>query len=256
MQTPEKPQDFRIQKVMVDGRQSRWHKYAQLVVGSDRLLDLLKYELVTLCASWVPGGIGLLLRGKLYRLILGKVGTNVIFGRNVTLRHPGKISIGNNVIIDDNCMLDAKGAGNRGITIGHGVYLGRNSILYCKDGDLELQENVNIGVNCTLFSSHQLTVGKNTRVAGYVYLISGGDWKYDDPTIKMIDQPSPVSKGPLVIGPDCWLGARATVLDAVHVGEASVVGASSVVSTDIPDHCLAMGIPARVVKRLQAGVTL
>ena len=250
MATAEKQQDLRIQKVILDGHGSRRRKYARLVVGSDGLINLLKYEMSALCASWVPGGLGIVLRDRFYRLILAEVGKNVFFGRNVTLRHPGKIRIGDNVVIDDNCMIDAKGSTNKGITIGNGVVVGRNSILYCKNGDIELYDNVNIGVNCTLFSSHKLTVGENTRIAGYTHVISGGDWDYDNPTVKMIDQAVPESKGPLVIASDVWLGAGVTVLDAVHVGEASVIGAGSVVSTTIPHHCLALGIPARVIKRL------
>jgi acetyltransferase-like isoleucine patch superfamily enzyme len=247
-----KQQDFRIQKVVVDAHQSRWDKYAQLVIGSDRFVDLVRYEMAALCASWVPGGLGLILRERFYRLVIGELGKNVVFGRNVTFRHPGKIRIGDNVVIDDNCTIDAKGSSNRGITIGNGVFIGRNSTLYCKNGNLELRDNVNIGVNCTLASAHRLTVGQNTRIAGYAYLISGGDWDYDDPTIKMIDQPTPVSKGPVVIGSDCWLGARVTVLDGVRVGEGTVIGAGSVVSTAIPENCLALGTPARVVKRLKS----
>jgi acetyltransferase-like isoleucine patch superfamily enzyme len=255
MTTATKHQDFRIQKVILDGHPSRRHKYAQLVVGSDRLIDLVKYELACLCASWVPGALGLALRAKLYPVILAAVGKNVVFGRNVTLRHPAKIRIGDNVVIDDNCMLDGKGASNVGIVIGNGVFIGRNSILYCKNGDIELQDNVNVGVNCTLFSSHRLTVGQNTRIAGYCYFLSGGDYDYDNPTVKIIDQPSPPSKGPLVIGPDCWLGAHVTVLDGVCIGAASVIGAGSVVSTAISNNCLALGVPARVVKRLTRAAT-
>jgi acetyltransferase-like isoleucine patch superfamily enzyme len=250
MPTAKRQLDFGIQKVILERHQSCREKYAQLVIGSDRLIDLLKYEIAALCASWVPGGLGLILRTRFYRPILGEIGKNVFFGRNLTLRHPGKIHIGNNVVVDDNCMIDAKGSSNQGIIIGNGVFIGRNSILYCKNGDIELHDNVNIGVNCTLASTHKLTVGQNTRIAGYTYLISGGDWDYDNPTIKMIDQPSPASKSPLVIGSDCWLCAGVTVLDGVRIGKACVIGAGSVVSTAIPDNCLAMGIPARVVKRL------
>ena len=54
------------------------------------------------------------------------------------LRHPHKIHIGSNVVIDDNCLLDAKGETNRGIRIGDGVFIGRNTILSCKNGDIEL----------------------------------------------------------------------------------------------------------------------
>jgi acetyltransferase-like isoleucine patch superfamily enzyme len=251
MPTAKRQLDFGIQKIILERHQSRREKYAQLVVGSDRLIDLLKYEIAALCASWVPGGLGLMLREKFYRLVIAELGKNVVLGRNVTFRHPGKIRIGDNVVIDDNCMIDAKGSSNRGITIGNGVFIGRNSTLYCKNGNIELHDNVNIGVNCTLASTHKLVVGQNTRIAGYAYLISGGDWDYDNPTVKMIDQLAPVSKGPLVIASDCWLGARVTVLDGARIGEGSVIGAGSVVSTAIPQSCLALGTPARVVKQLK-----
>ena len=45
----------------------------------------------------------------LYPLLLGACGRNVVFGQNVVLRHPHKIRIGDNVVIDDNCLIDAKG---------------------------------------------------------------------------------------------------------------------------------------------------
>ena len=60
-----------------------------------------------------------------------------VFGQNVVLRHPHKIRIGDNVVIDDNCLIDAKGDANRGITIGSGVFIGRNTILSCKNGDID-----------------------------------------------------------------------------------------------------------------------
>ena len=68
-----------------------------------------------LLSAWVPGALGLFLRSKLYPLILGRVGRNVAFGCNVVLRHPHKIEIDDNVVIDDQCCLDAKGTTNRGI---------------------------------------------------------------------------------------------------------------------------------------------
>ena len=73
--------------------------------------------------SQVPGAVGLVLRKFFYRSLFKKVGTNVIFGKNLTIRYPHKISIGNNVIIDDNCLLDAKGKENNGIVIEDNVII-------------------------------------------------------------------------------------------------------------------------------------
>ena len=73
------------------------------------------------------------------------------------LRHPHKIRIGDNVVIDDNCLIDAKGDANRGITIGSGVFVGRNTILSCKNGDIELGDGANVGFNCEIFSASRVT---------------------------------------------------------------------------------------------------
>ena len=54
---------------------SRRQRYADLVIGLDGLWPLVRYELIILFCSWVPGALGLLLRSKLYPLILGRVGT-------------------------------------------------------------------------------------------------------------------------------------------------------------------------------------
>ncbi|MBN1672979.1 MAG: hypothetical protein JXR37_18180 [Kiritimatiellae bacterium] len=60
------------------------------------------------------------------------------------------------------------------------------------------------------------------------------------------------TKGPLTIGPNCWLGARVTVLDAANIGERCVIGAGAVVTKPIPPDSVAVGIPAKVVKTLAA----
>ena len=83
-------------------------------------------------------------------------------------------------MIDDNCLLDAKGESNRGIRIGSGVFIGRNTILSCKNGDIEIADGANLGFNCEVFSASQVRIGRDTLVAAYAYLI-GGDHDFADP---------------------------------------------------------------------------
>src|SRR5687768_9860872 len=118
----------RAQDQLFDERSSARRKYETLVVGRRGLGPLLKHEVVTLVAQAVPGALGFALRKTLYPLLLDACGRGVVFGQNVVLRHPHKIRIGSNVVIDDNCLLDAKGTTNGGITIGDGVFIGRNTI--------------------------------------------------------------------------------------------------------------------------------
>jgi acetyltransferase-like isoleucine patch superfamily enzyme len=223
---------------------SRRARYAALVVGRPGIAALLKYELIVTLAQAVPGAIGLALRGRLYPLLLGACGRNVIFGQNVVLRHPHKIRIGDNVLIDDNCLLDAKGESNAGIRIGNGVLVGRNTILSCKNGDIELADSANIGFNCEVFSASRVVIGSSVMMAAYSYVI-GGDHDFSDTSKPVLEQ-ARTSAG-VTIGDGAWMGAGAKILDGVTVGPHAVVGAGAVVRDDIPAYGVAVGIPARVV---------
>jgi acetyltransferase-like isoleucine patch superfamily enzyme len=219
-------------------------KYAALIVGKADLGSLLRYELVITFSQSCPGALGLALRKALYPLLLGSCGRNVVFGQNVVLRHPHKIHLGDDVVIDDNCLLDAKGESNSGIRIGSGVFIGRNSILSCKNGNIELKTGANVGFNCEIFSASQVTIGARVLMAAYSYVI-GGDHDFSDPSVSVLDQ-TRVSAG-VAIGDGVWIGAGAKVLDGVTIGDDAVIGAAAVVRENVPARAVAVGIPARIV---------
>jgi len=231
------------EQLFAPGTSSR-AKYAALVVGRPGLGALLKYELVVSIAQARAGAMGLALRKLLYPTLLGSCGRNVVFGQNVVLRHPHKIHIGSNVVIDDNCLLDAKGESNRGIRIGDGVFVGRNTILSCKNGDIELGDGANLGFNCEIFSASRVALGRNVLVAAYSYVI-GGDHDFSDPSKPVLEQRR-TSAG-VTIGDGVWMGAGAKILDGVTLGDGAVIGAGAVVRDDVPAAAIAVGIPARVV---------
>jgi len=234
-----------IQKNLFDEKRSSLQKYQDLVIGSRSFLALLKYEFIITFFSGIPGALGLFLRKLTYPWLLGRAGRNVVFGANTILRHPHKISIGDNVVIDDNCLLDAKGESNHGITIGSGVFIGRNSILHCKNGDIVLRDHVNIGFNCDITSSNYVEVGEKVLVAAYSYIVGGGhDISLSD--VPIIDQKR-VAKG-IKIEANAWIGAGVTVLDGVTVGEGTVIGAGAVVTSDLPSKSVAVGTPAKVTR--------
>jgi acetyltransferase-like isoleucine patch superfamily enzyme len=236
---------------LFDRRRSKVERYADLVVGERGWWPLLRYELVMLLASWVPGALGLVLRGWLYPCLLGACGRNVSFGSGVVLRHPGKIRIGDDVALDDGCVLDAKGARNRGIEIGSRVFLGRHTLLACKEGDIVLEDGVNISYNCVVFSASSVRIGAETLLAAYVYVVGGGH-DFDRADLPVVQQARP-SRG-IVVGPGGWLGAGAIVLDGVTIGSNAVVGAHAVVTQDVPPFAIVAGAPARMVRdRRQPG---
>ena len=234
----------RAQDQLFDRRTSAREKYAALVVGQPGWGALIKHELVTLASQSTPGALGLVLRQALYPALLAGCGRNVVFGQNVVLRHPHKIRIGDNVVLDDNCLIDAKGDGNRGITIGNGVFIGRNTILSCKNGDIDVSDGANIGFNCEIFSASSVRVGRDVLIAAYCYLI-GGDHDFSDPSLPVLAQ-SRRSAG-VIVGDGAWLGAGAKILDGVSIGDRAVVGAGAVVRDSVPAGAIAVGIPAKVI---------
>lgn len=240
--------DTKVRKLLIDSNMSKSERYRSLIIGRKDWWSLIKYEVVTLVCSWVPGVVGLFLRSKLYPLLLARAGRGAVFGANVVLRHPHKISLGDNVVIDDNCLLDAKGSDNQGIVIGNEAFIGRNSILSCKDGDILLSDGVNVGFNCEIFSSSSVQVGENTVIAAYSYLIGGGNYDLDRMDVSFAEQDGLSSQGGILVGDSAWIGAGVKVLDGVRIGSGSVIGAGAVVTSNIPDNSIAAGVPAKVLR--------
>src|SRR5262249_50286536 len=168
------------------------------------------------------------------------------------LRPPAKIHVGDNVTVDDLVVLDAKGTSNRGIVLGNGVFLGRGTILSCKDGDITLGDHVNIGFHSEIFSGSSVTVGRHGLFAAYTYLVGGGHEfaRADVPVIG----PERRSRG-IALGEGVWLGAGAKGMDRATIGADVVVGAGAVVPDDLPAGVVALGVPARVVRRRETSPT-
>jgi len=234
----------RAQEDLFQAGRSPRQKFAAHVVGRGGWGALLKYEFVQQASQNVAGAVGFALRKVMYPWLLGACGRNVVFGQNVVLRHPHKIRIGDNVAIDDNCLIDAKGESNAGITIGSGVFIGRNSILSCKNGNIDIGDAANIGFNCEVFSGSQVVIGAATLLAAYCYVI-GGDHDVSDPAAPVLEQ-GRRSAG-VTIGSGAWLGAGAKILDGVVLGDGAIVGAGAVVRDAVPAGAIAAGVPARIV---------
>lgn len=94
----------------------------------------------------------------------------------------------------------------------------------------------------------EVRIGEHCMLANGC-LVTDADHRFDDP-----DTPVPwqgfTSKGPVTIGDNVWLGAHVVVTSGVTIGRRSVIGANSVVTRDIPDHVVAAGAPARVLREI------
>jgi len=235
------------QKELVSRGKSLSAKYTSLFVGEGGAWKLLRFELVNLLFSWIPGALGLWARKTFYPPLFRRVGLRVVFGRNITFRHPHKISLGADCFIDDNVVLDAKGEANKGLELGNNVYVGRNTILSCKEGDIVIGDHSNISANCSLLSETEIRLGKYCFLAGNCYLVAGGNHSFDDVNTPIMFQPS-FSRGGIRIADDVWLAAGVIVLDGVTIGRGCVVGAGAVVTQSLGEYSVAVGSPARKIR--------
>jgi acetyltransferase-like isoleucine patch superfamily enzyme len=114
-------------------------------------------------------------------------------------------------------------------------------------GRVAIGEGVFFQHSCTISVHESLTIGDYTLFGERVsitdanHIITAGS----DP----IDFRGFVTK-PVVIGRNVWVGAKATILPGVHIGDNAVIGANAVVTHDIPAYSVAVGIPARVVREI------
>lgn len=219
-------------------------RYQKKVFGNEGFFLFLEYELATFLFGNLSGGLGYLLRKRFYRRLFKNVGKGVILGKGVVLRHPRRVTLGHRVAIDDYVLLDAGGAGKQGMILEDDVIISRNCVVQGKIGPVVIGEKTDIGCNCILSSVTGIFIGKSVLVAGNCY-IGGGRYKLDRLDLPMMEQ-GLYSKGPVIIGDDVWLGAGAIVLDGARIGKGCVVGAGAVVTKDLPDYAVAVGVPAVV----------
>lgn len=137
------------------------------------------------------------------------------------------------------------------ICIGEGVYVGDKSWLAAlpltgeKECLLELRDGVSIGHFNHIYATKSIVIEKNVLTADKVY-ISDNLHGYENIDIPIKSQPI-VQHGEVIIGEGSWLGENVCVL-GVKIGKHCVIGANSVVTKDIPDYCVAVGVPAKVIK--------
>lgn len=234
-----------IRSKLEESQKSPLKSYKELSAGNVGFIKFIYYEIITSLLGPLPGGLGFLLRKKFYPAMFKKVGRGFIIGRNVVIRHPYNITIGDNVTIDDNCLLD--GRGDDGIILKDNVILNRNCMVQAKTGHIILGERTSIGSNSVIVSMSGVELGKAVLTAGNCY-ISAGAYQFDDLETPIMDQTA-FSKGPIIIGENSWLGTSVTILDGVKIGVGVVIGASAVVNKDIEDFSIALGIPAKILRK-------
>ncbi len=197
---------------------------------------------------WCPGALGLLLRKKLYPRYVKACGRNVLFGRFVDLRAGrGTISIGSGVVVNDFAILQGNpGARDgAGLIIEDNVFIGAGTTINASEGTIRIASGSNIGSGCSIQSNTSVVLEKNVLVAAFCDI---GKICPGDETLPPGEEASggDPAKG-TTIGQGCWLGVRAKVAAGLRIGENTIVGAHSTVTTDLPAQVVVIGNPAEVL---------
>ena len=149
--------------------------------------------------------------------------------------------------------------GAKNIVIGKNVFVAYKSWLAAlpltgeENCALELHDGVTIGHFNHIYATKRIVLEKNVLTADKVY-ISDNIHGYSNVKIPIKNQPI-IQHGEVVIGEGSWLGENVCVLGA-KIGKHCVIGANSVVTRDIPDYCVAVGIPAQVIKKFDFNLNM
>jgi len=140
--------------------------------------------------------------------------------------------------------------GEEHIAIGTGVFIGPGSWLQVLEQPqgtaIEVGDGASIVGDCVLSAAQSIRLGERVLLARNVY-IADHMHRYDDTALAVLDQ-GITRIGPVEICDGAWLGQNVVIGPGVRIGVGSVIGANSVVLSDVPDHSVAVGAPARVVR--------
>ena len=192
-----------------------------------------------------------LLRGFLLRLCGAHISYRVGVGANVVVEYPRCLSIDHDVTILDRSYLHC--LSHKGVRIGCHTSFQGGLWLHCggrlgnwTPGFFHIGSHCFVGPYGVMGAGGGISIGDHVQM-GPMVSIHAENHRYED-VDKRIDEQGVWHQG-VVIEDDCWIGAKVIILDGVTIGQGCVIGAGAVVTGSIPPYSVAVGNPARVVKR-------
>lgn len=148
--------------------------------------------------------------------------------------------------------------GRKKIRFGAGLtcgYLARFDA-FGDEGCIEFGRNVQINDFVHIGAIEKVQIGNDVLIASRVFISDHDHGNYGDTGVISLPSEPPserrIQARPVVIEDRVWIGENVCILPGTRIGEGSVIGAGSVVKGDIPPHSIAVGVPARVVKRFDS----
>lgn len=183
--------------------------------------------------------IVLALRRKIYSIYMTRkctnVGRNIVFEPKSVLLNPKHITMGNGCYIGPGCRLEAWDY-YRGESYSPSLVLGNN---------VKINSKCHIGAINSIIIEDDCLLGSNVFITDH----SHGNISREEMGVHPSDRPL-YSKGGVRIGEKTWIGENVVILPGVSIGKHCVIGASAVVTKDVPDGCLVVGNPGRIAKNI------
>ncbi len=134
---------------------------------------------------------------------------------------------------------------NAQIRFGRFVWVGHGTKIRCHEGSVEIGPKTVLGQECTISAYRRVAIGQQCVIADRVMFI---DFDHNVADVDAPIRKQGIYMRDVVVGSNVWIGYGAQILRGVTIGDNAVIGASSVVTRDIPANAVAAGTPARVVR--------
>lgn len=191
-----------------------------------------------------------LIRGNLKTLFVKKKGFLIFIGKKSKLKIKSKITLGSGVNIGDFVVVDA--LSKEGVDIGSNVRIGDYTRILCTGtirdigSGFKIGDNCGIGENCFFGAAGSITIGQDV-IMGQNVRFHSENHNFSD--LNTIIRLQGVTRKGIRVGNNCWIGSGVIFLDGVVIGDGCVIGANTLVNKSLPDNCIAVGNPVRVVKK-------
>jgi acetyltransferase-like isoleucine patch superfamily enzyme len=178
-------------------------------------------------------------------------GKFLFLGRGVQFFNKKNIRFGKNVNIGDYVKLSAFGKGK--LEIGNNVNIGSFSQIIISTSFNNIGEHIKIGNDVGMGEFAYIgggggTIIGNNTIIGQYFSMHPENHNFSDNKILIRNQG--VSRKGIVLGSNCWIGSKVTILDGVEVGDNCIIAAGSVVTKSYPNNSLIGGVPAKLLKCL------